>query len=220
MQKQTFRYYFGVSIFGSIIRFLGVLGYKKVKVSSPLPEDTGFIIASRHGSLTDPLCIATSLRLKRPIRWIAKKECQYGKGVAKDLKKIGMPTPLAYILGYIGAWFVRGFLAFFVDRDNKNSPETVLAIRSAINALSDGGVVGIFPEGTASKEHKEQRKYGGKKGVYLLAKMSGRPVIPVWIDKKDIIFGPPIDYREDWTEKEFVDKVIASYKALGPKNAT
>jgi 1-acyl-sn-glycerol-3-phosphate acyltransferase len=50
------------------------------------------------------------------------------------------------------------------------------AIRSALEALKDGKILAIAPEGTRSKNGKLQR---GMPGIVMLAHLSGAPILPL-----------------------------------------
>jgi len=91
-----------------------------------------------------------------------------------------------------------------VDRSGRGAGRS---LRVAQGILADGGVIGIFPEGTRSRDGLLHR---GHAGVAHLALRSGAPIIPVGITGTDraqpigarvprsgvpitIRFGPPID---------------------------
>ena len=116
-----------------------------------LPAREGFLYAGNHTSWWDPIVLQTTT--PRPVNWLAKKEM-------------------------MGNAFNRWF--FFekggcipVDRNAKN-PE---AFAAAAQALRDGRIIGIFPEGT--RHHGELGP--AKTGVARLALEAGAPVVPVGI---------------------------------------
>src|SRR3712207_9263252 len=70
--------------------------------------------------------------------------------------------------------FMRGVGTIPVDRGGGKASEA--ALRTGLRRLKDGGLFGIYPEGTRSPDG---RLYRGKTGVARLAIESGAPVIPV-----------------------------------------
>ena len=82
---------------------------------------------------------------------------------------------------------------------SKNNPE---AIEAAIELLKQGGVLGIFPEGTRNKTEEELLRF--KHGAVAIAKEANAPIVPFAIKgeyklfrKKLIIeFGNPVDIRD------------------------
>ncbi len=115
-----------------------------------LPEG-GCILCCNHISYADPIIAA--MGQKRQIRYMAKIELFRNK-----------------ILGPI----VRGLGAFPVDRGHAN--ET--GINRAEEVLSNGEVLGIFPEGTRSKNGELLRI---RSGAVMLAAAHQVPILPVCI---------------------------------------
>ena len=124
-----------------------------------LPREGGFLYAGNHTSWWDPIVL--QLTTPRPVNWLAKREMMNNA---------------------FNRWF------FFdkggcipVDRNTKN-PE---AFSAAAQALRDGRVIGIFPEGTRYVE-----KLGpAKTGVARLALEADAPIVPVGI-LSDRFWGP------------------------------
>jgi 1-acyl-sn-glycerol-3-phosphate acyltransferase len=69
-------------------------------------------------------------------------------------------------------WFFKGAGTIAVQR---GGPDSVTALQVAIDALKEGKLIGIFPEGTRSPDG---RMYRGRTGVARIALASGVPVIP------------------------------------------
>ena len=134
-----------------------------------LPRKGGAVLASNHISYLDFALIGTgALHLKRYIRFMAKKG-------AFDNKIAG---PL-----------LRGTKHISVDRENGGA-----SFVTALRALRDGKIVGIFPEATISTSFEIK---GMKSGAVRLAMGAGVPVIPVviWGSQRIWTKGLPKDFR-------------------------
>jgi 1-acyl-sn-glycerol-3-phosphate acyltransferase len=172
---------------------------------SKIPVDGPLIIAANHLSHIDPAFIMTAV--KRPISYMSKKEHFDGAVRRLVFKRVGVIP---------------------VDRE-AGGPD---ALDGAIEVLNDGGAVGIFPEGTRSKDGEIGK---GKTGVARLASTTGAAVVPVAIRQTDDVwpvskriprpwrkfyykFGDPIyfthsDVNSD-TLRQFTDKVMENIVAL------
>lgn len=136
-----------------------------------LPRKGGAVLASNHISYLDFALIGTgALHLKRYIRFMAKKG-------AFDNKIAG---PL-----------LRGMKHISVDRENGGA-----SFVTALRALRDGEIVGIFPEATISTSFEIK---GMKSGAVRLAMGAGVPVIPVviWGSQRIWTKGLPKDFRRN-----------------------
>lgn len=134
-----------------------------------LPKQGGAVLASNHVSYLDFAFIGTgALHLKRYIRFMAKK-------AAFDNKIAG---PL-----------LRGMKHISVDRESGSA-----SFVSALRALRDGEIVGIFPEATISTSFEIK---GMKSGAVRLAIGAQVPVIPVviWGSQRIWTKGVPRDFR-------------------------
>ena len=93
-----------------------------------------------------------------------------------------------------------------VPLDRSGGRTSVNALDSVENRLAEGGLVGIFPEGTRSPDG---RLYKGKTGVARMTLATGAPVVPVGIsgttvrrkvvgipllDHPTLIFGEPMHF--------------------------
>ncbi|MBE6771374.1 MAG: 1-acyl-sn-glycerol-3-phosphate acyltransferase [Ruminococcaceae bacterium] len=132
-----------------------------------IPQDGGFIIASNHVHALDPLIIALGVT-KRQMYFMGKKELFDKPIVSSLLKKVnGFPI-------------VRGG----ADKE---------ALSYAEKVVSEGHILGIFPEGTRSKDFKPAR---AKSGVALIAKHSKADILPVSIYNCDEMkFGTKVTVR-------------------------
>ncbi len=115
-----------------------------------LPEQGAALLVGNHVSGLDPLLMVAACR--RPVRFMIARE---------EYERFGL------------RWFFRAGGCIPVDRDSR--PEN--AFREALMALRQGEVVGIFPEGRIHIPGHPFRRL--KRGVAVLAKLSGVPVYPV-----------------------------------------
>lgn len=119
----------------------------------PLPETGGALLVSNHVSGLDPLLMIAACQ--RPVRFLIAQE-QYDRiGLNWVFKQVGC-IPLQ-----------RGAR---IDK----------AFRAALQALAQGEVVALFPEGAIHTKRKPAKRL--KSGVAKLAELSGAPVYPVTID--------------------------------------
>ena len=144
----------------------------------PQKGDKGkYIICANHISNLDPYFLL--MVQSRPIRYMAKAELFKSR---------------------LAVWFFqKQYGAFPVRRGEGDTG----AIDTAVNIVNSGGFLGIFPEGTRSKDGKLGR---AKSGAALIASRTGANVIPVAImapHQKSgvfrftkIIFGQPLSPAE------------------------
>ncbi|MEG0546290.1 MAG: lysophospholipid acyltransferase family protein [Oscillospiraceae bacterium] len=121
-----------------------------------VPEKGGFIMAANHISIFDPVLIGIALK-KRPIHYMGKEEL--------------FENPL---LGK----FLTHMDAFPIKRGTGD----MSSIEYAEKIVKNGWILGVFPEGTRSKDFKPQRP---KSGIALIAKQTKADVLPVSIYTAD-----------------------------------
>lgn len=152
-----------------------------------IPEEGGFILASNHINALDPVAIGLGIE-KRQLHFMGKKEL-FENPIAK-----------CFLTKLNGFPIVRG------------SADTA-ALDYAIRVVKEGNILGIFPEGTRSKDYKPAR---AKSGVAMIAHQAKAPVLPVSIYTADnlkkhtkvtVRFGELIPYEnlgmsEDVTREE------------------
>ena len=131
----------------------------KVEGGENLPDEGSYIVACNHICNADPVILAVSVKNRRQIRFMAKKE----------LFKIPLLAQLIKALG-----------AFPVDRGGAD----VRALKHSLKLLEGGEVVGIFPQGT---RHPKVHPQGSevRNGVGMLAKRSGAMILPACIETKN-----------------------------------
>lgn len=158
-----------------------------------------YIVIGNHLSLMDPVVIGVGIR-KHQIRFIGKKELWKNKLVAAIFNNMNMIP---------------------VDRHNSDME----AMRACMRVTREGGVLGIFPEGT---RHHKGLMEELESGVGLIALRSRVPVVSVYISGKLGLFRPlhvyvgdPIpteDLREQGVNKEscelFLKRITQTYAEL------
>lgn len=127
-----------------------------------IPTSGPALLAANHISVLDSVFMIPTLR--RRITYIGKAE-------------------------YLDSWktrvFFRGLGAIPVDRSGGDA--AAAALDAAAKVLEEGGLFGIFPEGTRTRDGYLHR---GKTGVARLAIRTGAPVVPVGLRGLDAIQPP------------------------------
>ncbi len=178
--------FFKVALFGPGVR---ALWHPWVVGEENIPESGGAVLACNHIELLDPVIVAAMI--DRQLTYPAKKELFQGnRGIGSK----------------IVAWFLTAVDQVPLDRSGGRS--SVEGMRPVLDRLREGGMVGIFPEGTRSADGE---LYKGKTGVARIALMAGVPVIPVAVvgtgvvkgrfgipkvDRPGVIIGAPLDFSD------------------------
>jgi 1-acyl-sn-glycerol-3-phosphate acyltransferase len=121
-----------------------------------VPATGAAIIAGNHLSAAD--WIFMPLALRRRVTFLAKAEYFTGTGVK----------------GFFQRVFFGGSGQVPIDRTSASAAED--AIRTGMRILSEGKLLGIYPEGTRSPDG---RLYRGKTGIARMTLETGVPVVPV-----------------------------------------
>ena len=149
---------------GAIITswLLWLFGPGRVEGLEHVPRQGPVLVVANHASNLDPLFVGYGVghRTNRIIHFMAKEEMRH--------------------------WPVIGFLArnagvFFVRRGEGDRS----AQRLAFDLLADGRMVGVFPEGTRSRDGQMR---DARAGAALLAIRTGAPVLPVGVAGTHAIF--------------------------------
>ena len=150
--KATWVYRPGAWVASIIMR---ILGGATIEGLARVPRSGAFLLVANHCSQLDPPLLgwATGYQVDRIVHFMAKEEMRH--------------------------WPVIGWLAdrsgvFFVRRGEGDRA----AQRLALELLAAGKPVGVFPEGTRSRDG---RMRAPKPGTSLLAMRSGVPILPVGI---------------------------------------
>jgi 1-acyl-sn-glycerol-3-phosphate acyltransferase len=135
---------------------LWVIGRPRITGMHHIPKSGPVILASNHKAVADSFFLA--LMIRRRMTFVAKAEYFNRKGFK----------------GWLMRWFFTAVGQVSIDR---NDPDAAAgALRTAERILREGGIWGIYPEGTRSPDG---RLYKGKTGVMRVALTTGAPVLPV-----------------------------------------
>jgi len=153
-------FYFPGAVLTDWLKWL--LGGGTVAGVENVPATGPYIVVSNHTSNLDPPFVGAAIgrHTGRVIHFMAKEEIRH--------------WPL------IG-WLARGSGVFFVRRGEGDRA----AQRIALEHLAAGRPIGIFPEGTRTRDGVLREP---KAGVALLAMRSGAPLLPVGISGSGRIF--------------------------------
>lgn len=198
-------------LFAPVVRWLF---RARIEGAENVPETGGAILASNHIAAGDTFVMPALLR--RQVTFPAKAELFVGnRGLGSK----------------VVAWFVKAVGQVPLDRSGGRV--SLEGLSPVLQVLADGGLVGIYPEGTRSPDG---RLYKGRTGVARLALAAGVPVIPVavantgpvrtrlgipWIWKPRVVIGRPHDFgayaglAEDRDTLRWVtDEVMADIQQL------
>ncbi|MGL6016135.1 MAG: lysophospholipid acyltransferase family protein [Selenomonadaceae bacterium] len=169
----------------SFTAFFKLLFRCEVRGSENMPLEGGVIMAANHLSNLDPPLAGTFS--PRPISYMAKQELF-------DIPVFG-PA-------------IRQLHAFPVKRGAADRG----AIKAALQLLQEGKCLGLFPEGTRSKDGRIHKP---EAGIALIAAKAGVPVVPTAIIGTDqvfsrenlfprlrIVYGKPMVFSGDVRDKE------------------
>jgi 1-acyl-sn-glycerol-3-phosphate acyltransferase len=141
---------------------LWLFGPGRVEGLEHVPREGPVLVVANHASNLDPLFVgwAVGYRTNRILHFMAKEE--------------------------MNRWPIIGFLArnagvFFVRRGEGDRA----AQRIAFELLDSGRMVGVFPEGTRSRDGQMRE---GRAGAALLAIRTGVPILPVAVAGTHRIF--------------------------------
>ncbi len=166
------RIYKAYKFLAPVGRFAVKIKYKVKYVGREnIPAEGGFILASNHITAFDPVILGSGKG--RTVHFMAKEEL--------------------FRKRFIG-WFLTRLNAFPVNRGGSDKT----AVNYAIRIVKEGGILGIFPEGTRSETGAPMAP---KAGIALIAKAAKADVLPVSIYSEDntkltVRFGKIIPYEE------------------------
>jgi len=193
---------------------LWVIFRPKVEGREHLPKRGAAIIASNHLSFCDSIFMP--LVVRRRVTFVAKQEYFTGRGIK----------------GFLIRMFFVSTGCIPVDRSGGRAAQA--AIDTGLRVLREGGLFGIYPEGTRSPDG---RLYRGKTGVARMALEADVPVIPVAMLNSDEIqptgqiipklirprirFGPPMTFPhyagragDRFAERAITDEIMYELMTL------
>ena len=129
-----------------------------------VPATGGAILASNHLSFSDSIFLP--LMVPRKVTFLAKSDYFSGKGVK----------------GFLTKGFFSGMGQVPIDRSGGAASEA--ALRTGKRILSEGHLLGLYPEGTRSPDG---RLYRGRTGIARMALETGVPVVPVAMINTDVV---------------------------------
>ncbi len=121
-----------------------------------IPETGGAVLASNHLAVADSFFLP--LMVPRRVTFLAKREYFTQTGLKGRFKK----------------WFFSGMGQVPIDRSSGVAAQA--ALDTGVRLLSEGHLLGIYPEGTRSPDG---RLYKGKTGMARMVLQAKVPVIPV-----------------------------------------
>ncbi|MBA4494097.1 lysophospholipid acyltransferase family protein [Paenactinomyces guangxiensis] len=136
--------------------FLHIYHRVRVDGTDKIPMSGPLIVVGNHVSNLDPFYIGAMF--PRAIHYMAKHEV-FHNPILRRLLRIAGAFPV-----------------------NREKPETQ-TMRTALNYLKNGEVVGIFPEGGRKEDHSFQEL---KQGAAYLAVKQQCPVVPVFISGTEV----------------------------------
>ena len=182
-----------------------MLGFR-VHGAEKVPKEGPLIVAANHRRYADPVFV--SMAVPRRLQWMGKKEL--------------------FVFPFERFFFFLG--VFPVDRKKGGRA----ALRAALNLLSAGWALGIFPEGTRREGYDPNHTPKG--GVGMLAIRGGAPVLPVFVDRTPSLFerlqggklhvyiGNPITSQNSTKERkayrEVTGEVLGAIYGLDEKKAS
>ena len=176
-KDSTWFYYFC----NLVVRLIMTLYHRmSVRGLKYVPRTGGAFIVSNHASFLDPMVMGSSI-LRRPVSFMARESL--------------FKNP------FLG-WLFMSLKARPLDRQRGD----VCALKLALSLINQGEMVGLFPEGTRTRDGELKEP---KPGIGFLVAKAKVPVVPAYIDgtftawprgarwpkpcKIRITYGPPID---------------------------
>lgn len=180
-----------------------------------IPKDGPVILASNHLSFVDSIFLP--LIVDRRVVFLAKSEYFTGKGLK----------------GWLTRLFFEASGQLPIDRSGGKASEA--SLNTGLRVLSEGKVLGIYPEGTRSPDGI---LYRGRTGIARMVLEAGVPVVPVAMIDTDkmmpigsklprfrrigMIIGEPLDFsRFDGLESDrfilrsVTDEIVYELMRLG-----
>ncbi len=136
------------------------------------------IFTANHRSNMDPVMVY--LKANRKMHFVAKKELFENKFMS---------------------WLLKGLGCIRLDRQGTD----INATKEILKTLKENKTLGIFPQGTRSKEEDMEIK----SGVCMFAIKSKAPIVPIYIKKKPMFLVPNVIYvGEPFELDKFYDQKV------------
>lgn len=176
-------------LFRVLSRVLGALLWRlEVRGAGNVPRKGGAILASNHQSFLDVFLLGAAS--PRQVRYLARRTLWDSR--------------------VLGAWMT-AVGAIPIDRERPGKD----ALRGVLDTARGGAVLGLFPEGTRTRDGCVGELRGG---IGFLARKAGVPVVPVLIEgawrawprgqwlpgpgRVCVTVGRPVLYDESWEDRE------------------
>jgi len=160
-----------------------------------LAEGQGAVVVLNHRSSADPFFVQVAS--DRKVHWmVAREYCEH----------------------WAFAWFLRACEVIPVNRGGMD----IRAVKAAIRLTSQGGIIGMFPEGRINMT--EELMLPGRPGAAWIALKARCPVVPCYVEgspyrrvawspffmtaRVKVRFGPPLDFSE-FFDRESEQEVLA-----------
>lgn len=202
---------FKTVLFRPVVKYLmraTIVGHENI------PATGGVVLAINHPATSETYVVPALL--DRKLTFPAKAELFQGnRGLGSK----------------VVAWFVKAVGQVPLDRSGGRM--SLDGLRPVLDVLAEGGMVGIFPEGTRSPDG---RLYRGKTGVARIALAAGVPVVPIavfntetirtrlgipWVRRPRVVVGEPLDFSahaamvdDRVTIRWVTDEVMAAIQQL------
>ncbi|MEO1130007.1 MAG: lysophospholipid acyltransferase family protein [Planctomycetota bacterium] len=160
------------------------------RTPDPTPGQPPLIVVCNHTAGVDPVLVQAALPFE--IRWIMAEDMR-----ARQLE-----------------WFWRFGRVIFVDRDKREAR----SLRDALRHLTEGGVLGVFPEGNLERPPRHLLPF--QSGIGFLVRRSGATVLPAIVDgtpqcdpawaslarpsRSTVRFLPPVSYPDKTSPDDIV----------------
>lgn len=197
---------------GPLVRLIfrpWALGVENVPTSGPV------IVASNHLSFVDSIFVP--LMIPRRMVFLAKSDYFRGRGIK----------------GFFNRLFFNAAGMLPMDRSGGKASEA--SLNTGLEVLSEGKVLGIYPEGTRSPDG---RLYRGRTGVARMILESGVTVVPVAtvdtnkvmpvgsnrprVHRVGVIYGKPLDFSryaglegDRFILRSVTDEIVYEISRLG-----
>ncbi|ROQ38358.1 1-acyl-sn-glycerol-3-phosphate acyltransferase [Frondihabitans sp. PhB188] len=195
-----------------------MFAFFRVRVSglSNIPKRGGVILAGNHIAFIDSVFVPAVVL--RPMTYLTASDYFTKTGLG----------------GRLLGWFLTQIGQLPIDRAGGSAAKA--SLQTGLGVLASGGALGIYPEGSRSRDGSLHR---GRTGVARMVLSSGVPIVPFGIQGSDqvmvkgsklprrarvtVVFGEPIHFEKvegdyDATRLRAVtDEVMAAIAALTPQ---